>query len=97
MVGARGQPLQGVSVVAIGSGSDTRSGYELTDQDGQFMLRVIRYAPPPTGDSSSSWVRAVAYGMGPPEPIDIVLVRFRVRPVGALPDTLRVVITLDVP
>jgi len=96
VVGARGQPLQGVSVIAIGSGSDTRSGYELTDQDGQFMLRVIRYAPPPTGDSSSSWVRAVA-NLGPQESVDSLLVRFRVRPVGAMPDTLRVVITLDVP
>jgi len=96
VVGARGQPLRSVDIFTIGTGGNYDTPYTLTDAAGEFSLQIHRYDPPGV-DSGSAWVRATVFLAGTPTHVDSVFVRFRLAPVGQIPDTARAVVTLDVP
>ncbi len=105
VVGARGQPLFAVSVGFLESldGGQFAGNYTATDTGGRFSLRPIRMAPPSSGaspDSVSLWIRATVVPTLPQMVatiFDSVLVRAKVAPVGSVPDTAHVAITLPVP
>jgi hypothetical protein len=101
VVGARSQPLAGVSVGPRPSadGGQFNTPYSSTKDDGRFRLRLTRYAPGPS-DSASVWIRATVI---PPSTegvatiFDSVLVRVRVAAVGEVPDTTHLTFVLPVP
>jgi len=101
VLGARSQPLAGISVGPRPSadGGQFNSPYGLTDGNGRFRLQLTRYANTPS-ESASVWIRATV--IPPPTErvatiFDSVLVRLRVVPVGQVPDTAHVAIVLPVP
>jgi hypothetical protein len=101
----RGQALdtsnQPMSGVMIGLGSSAGSeGFNTagatTGIDGRFVIRLVRFAPSSStsgSDSASVWIRGVSspitIGSGSSKR-DSVLVRVRVAPVGATPDTVAI-------
>jgi hypothetical protein len=105
VVGSRGQPLSAISVGLVDSldAGQFTGEYAATDAGGRFVLRPVRWLPPPRGgepDSVSLWIRAVVVPRLPQMVATVtnrVLVRARVAPPGAVPDTSYVTIVLPVP
>ena len=101
ILGARSQPLAGISVGpgVSADGGQFNTPYVMTDSNGRFQLRLTRYARG-TSESASVWIRAIVI----PAPaervatiVDSALVRLRVAPVGQVPDTAHAAIVLPVP
>jgi hypothetical protein len=103
--GSRGQPLGAVSVGFLYAldGGGFAGNYVVSEPDGRFFLRPVRIAPPgpgATSDSVSFWIRATVVPQLPQmvaTVLDSALVRARVAPNGAVPDTAHVTITLAWP
>ena len=104
VVGNLGQPLTGITVSfrALRPCSCTQFGSGV-DAEGRFRYIVNRFDADPLGDTVTMVVRAVATGDQYPQPTpttfigDSVEALLTFRPVGALPDTTNVVITLPIP
>ena len=101
VIGTQNQPLSGVAV-GPRPGADAgqfNGAFVTTDANGAFQFQLQRYSRSPS-DSVALWIRATVLPTLPElvaTIFDSVLVRVRVAPVGALPDTGRVVIRLPVP
>jgi len=101
VVGAQNQPLQSISVGPVGSADGERFGaaYVSTDGTGAFQVRLIQHLPS-SSDSASVWIRATLIptpAEGVATIFDSALVHLRIVPVGQIPDTAYLVITLPVP
>ena len=101
VLGARSQPLAGISVGpgVSADGGQFNTPYVTTDGTGRFQLRLTRYAHA-MSESASVWIHATVIPT-PAERVatifDSVLVRLRVASVGQVPDTAHVTIILPVP
>lgn len=101
VTGTSDQPLAGFSVGPRSSadGGQFNTVYATTDAAGRFQLHLTRYASA-LADSASVWIRAASPPSSQtqgPAVHDSILVRLRVSPVGQIPDTAYVDITLPVP
>ncbi len=97
-----GHPVAGIQVGAASADTADMVGsgtYALTDAGGRFALHVIRYLPAGS-DSATMWVKATVIPTIEQRVatiFDSALVRVRIAPIGAIPDTFSVTLHLPIP